>query len=145
MTPDKQTLETIHEYYGRILVGEDVEKVNSELQVFSFRGEWKPVVLGPDEIKRNWDIGGCYRFAPRTHTVNGFEVPAPMGKEPEEGFDYYVTDILKREMVLRCEWSNHAADRLRFRRRLCHASREAALANSLAMIGLDPTTNVEDV
>lgn len=74
----------------------------------------------------------------KTHTVNGFEVPAPMREAPEKQQKYYVPYPAG---IVFCDyfyWIADANDIRMLERGLAHSTPEAAIANAKAMIGIDP-------
>ena len=79
-----------------------------------------------------------YRRKPRTHKVNGFEVPEPMREAPEVGSSYWVPSIDTTVLAFSCFWEGDMFDERRLERGLVHATKEAAIANAKAMIGEQP-------
>lgn len=81
-----------------------------------------------------------YRIKPRTHIVNGFEVPAPIEEYtgprtvyvPHFWYDNWSAEITGAGVIKRL-----------IERRAAFETREAARANSLAMVGIDPSTYKE--
>lgn len=82
-----------------------------------------------------WEANVQYRRKPHTHVVNGIEVPAPMRDEPKYEQTYWVADPGNREFVCNFDWCGDDFDRRHLERGLVHATKEAAVANALAMIG----------
>ena len=75
---------------------------------------------------------------PRTHIVNGFEVPEPMRKAPEGGGRYFIPSPTSGEWNSEWTWANDGTDRCWLKRGLVHATKEAAIANAKAMCGVQP-------
>lgn len=78
-----------------------------------------------------------FSLAPRTHMVNGFEVPSPESEEPEG--EYFIPDIDHVSYCYAGVWSDHRLDEMRLERGLIHLTDEAAIANAKAMLGIDPS------
>lgn len=99
------------------------------------------------ELSNNWCAIGReliwapeweYRRKPRTHTVNGFEVPGPMRDAPEVGAKFYLPmpsapDFQAEDTWTDSTWCDHLLER-----GLVHATKEAAIANAKAMLGIAP-------
>ncbi len=77
-----------------------------------------------------------FELAPRTHDVNGFTVPAPEVKKPDGG--YFYPKLEDDEYYWDADWDSHELDELRLERGLIHLTKEAAIANAKAMLGIDP-------
>lgn len=75
---------------------------------------------------------------PKTITVNGFEVPAPLTTAPKEGDLVWVASTRTHGFAAKVRyvsgWDSH-----NFKRSLLHATREAAVAHAKAMLGIDPS------
>lgn len=87
-----------------------------------------------------WTTNARYRRKPKppkTITVNGFEVPAPIDKAPHAGDVYWVPYPLGKTLCMASTYKD-ACDRVRFERGLIHANKEAAVAHAKAMLGIDP-------
>lgn len=74
---------------------------------------------------------------PKTITVNGFEVPAPITEPPAESTLVWfaaptIPDFAAKVRYL-LEWDIH-----KFERGLLHTTKEAAVAHAKAMLGIDP-------
>lgn len=82
-----------------------------------------------------WETKVKYRRKPRTHMVNGIEVPAPIRDVPKYEQTYWAADLGNREFVCNFVWCNDDFDKRLLERGLVHATKEAAVANAMAMIG----------
>ena len=89
---------------------------------------WSDVIDNPE-----W-----FSLKPKTHTVNGFEVPAPMSEEPEIKDKYFIPDLKCDYFVFGYQYADDATDRLLFERGLCFHTEAAAAANAKAMLRIDP-------
>jgi len=78
------------------------------------------------------------RRKPRTHVVNGFTVPAPMDKEPSMNDDYFTPFFQNDSFAQKFGWFDDCEDRNFFKRGLCFATKEAAIANAKAMLKINP-------
>ncbi len=99
-------------------------------------GEWRSSETNP-----GWLPHYEYRRKPRTHTVNGFEVPEPMRDAPQRGARYWVPVIDAEDYAASTYWSGADHDTYDTRcleRGLVHATKEAAIANAKAMCGVKP-------
>jgi hypothetical protein len=78
-----------------------------------------------------------FRFKPTTKIVNGFQVPTPLYKEPEDGFNCFYPVLTADELAcsdvyMRCR------DKIRFERGLCFDGKEGVIMTAKAMLGIDP-------
>lgn len=76
----------------------------------------------------------------KTHTVNGFEVPAPV-TNPENmkvGVTYYGADNTDLDWYFETTWANDAKDKAWLARNLVFMNKEDAIANAKAMSGVNP-------
>lgn len=78
-----------------------------------------------------------FRIAPRTHTLNGYDVPAPETEEPEVGTEYWVLDSFERDGVCQHSWGGDKCDLFALQNSLW-LSKEDAIANRKAMRGENP-------
>ena len=83
-----------------------------------------------------------YRLEPRTHTLNGYDVPAPETEEPEVGADCFVLNSWAKSGVDMDVWENTHVDRNALRHGLW-LSKEDAIANAKALRGEDPYDDSE--
>lgn len=74
----------------------------------------------------------------RTHVFNGFTVPAPMDKEPDDGCVYFLPDLNSSVYFMEYRWFGTGFDLLCFGRGLCFETRVAAISNAKAMLKIDP-------
>ena len=87
-----------------------------------------------------------YTLAPRTHIVNGFDVPIAMDVEPKTGVEYSNPVVAHEQLFESIRWDGDEEDYRLLARNLCFSTKEAAQQNALAMMGYDPaTTKVGDV
>ena len=97
------------------------------------------------ERLRDMGLFEGYTLAPRTHTVNGFIVPSPMGVKPSRGERYSIIDFTEADLLQVLPWRDDPADNRSFKRGLCFTTKEAAQQNALAMLGRDPSKGVYGV
>lgn len=90
---------------------------------------------GMDGDVSGLDIVGMY---PKTHIINGFEVPAPVVEEPNEGDMYFTANILEAEFYEEERWSVGSYDLRLLERGLVFLNKEDAIANAKAMLGINP-------
>jgi len=83
-----------------------------------------------------------YRIKPSTIKVNGFDVPEPMREAPKIGVVYFIASLADERMYCGTKWNNDVHDRRFLSLGICHATKEAAISNAKAMLGIDP--NRED-
>lgn len=76
-------------------------------------------------------------LAPKTITVNGFEVPVPLGKAPSEGDVVWLAVPSNPDFASRVCYAS-AWDFHKFERGLLHTTKEAAVAHAKALLGIDP-------
>lgn len=79
-----------------------------------------------------------FALAPRTHTLNGYDVPAPETEAPESGAKYWVLNSWDKDAVTFTHWSGTDGDRNTLKHGLW-LSKEDAIANRKALRGEDPT------
>lgn len=114
------------------------------------RTEWHGLLFngasGDHFRNYSWEHANLYTLAPRTHIVNGFEVPAPLSVAPGSGLPYFLANLTLRGIATKVKWWNDKNDELFLSRKLCFSTEEDALQNGLALLGYDPaTTQVGDV
>ena len=78
-----------------------------------------------------------FRLAPRTHTINGYEVPAPEIEEPAVGVVYWNLDPFDLDGVYFHRWAGRDVDQKSLRNGLW-LSKEDAIANAKALRGENP-------
>lgn len=83
-----------------------------------------------------------FRLAPRTHTINGYEVPALEIEEPEDGAEYWVVNPFHEDGVNMYKWVDDETDQNAIRNGLW-LSKEDAIANAKALRGEDPYKEAE--
>lgn len=85
-----------------------------------------------------------FRIKPRTHTLNGYDVPAPETEAPEVGVEYWTLDTAERDGVFSYEWEGkgYQHDQNALRNGLW-LSKEDAIANRKALRGEDPYKEAE--
>lgn len=109
------------------------------------------VVIGNSSSMVTWTKSGGYNMDgdesgldiigmfPKTRIINGFEVPAPETEEPKEGNSYFYPEIFSEEFYDEDRWSNDFyCDKLSLKRGLVFLTKEDAIANAKAMLGIDP-------
>lgn len=108
------------------------------LQAKSGTVEW---IDAPESIYVGELISGYFEFrlTPRTHTINGYDVPAPETEAPEAGGEYWVIDASEDDGVYsyECEYYEERADQNALRNGLW-LSKEDAIANAKALRGENP-------
>lgn len=82
-------------------------------------------------------------LAPRTHVVNGFTVPAPEVQTLTKNDSYYMPDASIRVWFVEYAWFKDSSDKRFLERGLVHLTKEAAIANAKAMLGIDPYSEGE--
>lgn len=106
------------------------EGVESVLESWDTRGRF----YGREQDDEN-DIIGMY---PKTRIINGFEVPAPETIAPKIGDVYYIPRICSDYFVENRIWAECSFDLCALKRGLVFLTKEDAIANSKAMLGIDP-------
>jgi hypothetical protein len=86
----------------------------------------------------NWTDHANYSNKPKTHTVNGWEVPTPATQPLDRGQEYLYVDMSHPKWVNRDNWTGHEIDHRRLERRVLFLTQEAAMANAKAMTGINP-------
>lgn len=81
---------------------------------------------------------------PKTRTLNGFEVPAPMSDKPKNGIKVFYPEIATEILFDSVVWVNDESDNRIFTRKICFSTPEAAIANAKAMLGIDPNQKVQE-
>ena len=86
--------------------------------------------------------GKHLRYGVEQFLMNGFEVPAPLEKDPGEGQEVYVADPTLSEWygTLIHIQIGRVLRALMIARGLAHDTAAAAIAHAKAMVGVDPTT-----
>lgn len=79
-----------------------------------------------------------YSRAPKTITVNGFEVPAPEKVALKIGTEYFIPFTGYETLAESCHWDNHLWDNLRLARGTIYLNKDHAIARAKAMLGIDP-------
>lgn len=87
------------------------------------------------DVDGSQDIIGMW---PKTRIINGFEVPAPETKEPKIGDWLFVSSFFFDELYDEGRWSGDSYDLLILKRGLVFLSKEDAIANAKAMLGINP-------
>lgn len=96
-----------------------------------------------DSISMNSPIGGFmsgdteFRITPRTHNLNGYDVPASETEAPAIGTKYWVLDSFERDGVCQHSWSGDKCELDALRNGLW-LSEEDAIANAKALRGENP-------
>ena len=92
-----------------------------------------------------FSMPACYSIAPATHIVNGFEVPVAMSEVLPAGSQYFLLELSNHTMY--SEWAFGAgskADHFWVKRGLCFHTAEATQQNAKAILGIDPSTPIEE-
>jgi hypothetical protein len=89
-----------------------------------------------DEMRFDGNLSD-YTIAPKTITVNGFEVPAPETVAPTKK-TYFIPVVGDEEMVRVCFWDDHRFDLDRLKRGIVYINKDHAIARAKAMLGIDP-------
>ena len=88
------------------------------------------------------DIVGMW---PKTRVINGFEVPAPETEELRQGVMYCISVPTNKGFYCECEWVGDLEfDFLLLERGLVFLTKEDAIANAKAMLGIDPYKEAEE-
>tara|TARA_R110000772_G_scaffold43692_2_gene100663 strand:- start:1024 stop:1449 length:426 start_codon:yes stop_codon:yes gene_type:complete len=85
-----------------------------------------------------------FTLAPRTHKVNGFDVPMPMDVRPKQGSDIWLSSPCSYEWTDRVNWNEHPVFYRYLKRGLVHLTKEAAIAHGRAICGIDPEAENEE-
>ena len=103
-------------------------------ELFTKLGTWVGVGRNPD-----WCADIQYRRKPKTHIVNGAEVP-DLRIEPKDGEYYYLADPTELEFTYNYEATSDRCDTVWTSRRLCYEhteeGKQAAILHAKAMLGL---------
>lgn len=117
------------------LYAQDATETDEPWTRWKFRrpdGKWMPLNTHP-----SWVLDVEYRRKPKTIKVNGFEVPEPLKEMPERGDVWLAiphSESFAQHYCADCmRWKQIALDR-----GLLHSTKEAAVAHSKAMLGIDP-------
>ncbi len=94
-------------------------------------GCWKSCTHMP-----TWARDSEYRRKPRTITINGFTIVAPIRRELNRGDEYFVPRMHHQRDVLSHKWRARDSDYHRLYRGLIHLTPENAKAHSIAVISL---------
>lgn len=81
---------------------------------------------------------------PKTHIVNGFEVPKPVTEPPAKAKIYYVPNLSVESWCSGTGWDGDVIDRMRLERNIVFLNKEDAIANAKAMAGIDPYGEVNE-
>ena len=101
------------------------------------RWEFRSTNIGWMELSDHpsWGTAAKYRRKPRTHMVNGVEVPAPMRDAPANETKCWFSNPLNEGFADCLCWRNLPYQHTWLERGLLHTTKEAAVANAMAMIG----------
>lgn len=75
---------------------------------------------------------------PKTIKVNGFDVPEPMRESPAGDTRYYVASAHDANYYAGAVWCGDVCDTRWLSRGILHSTKEAAIAHTKAMLGIDP-------
>ena len=90
-----------------------------------------------------WHNPSKYTLAPRTRTVNGFDVPLPETEPLSDLQIYHYVELSVKEYYGRRVWCNDCFDQTRLERGLVFLTPESAEANGKALLGVDPYAEAE--
>lgn len=82
-----------------------------------------------------------YKIKPKTITVNGFEILAPVRVELNDNEYYYIPSPtnFNKDVFSECfVWDSDNSDKMFLERGLIHLTKENATAHAKAMLGIDP-------
>lgn len=79
-----------------------------------------------------------FRLKVKTREINGFTVPIAMTVEPEEDTAYWFIKFTEKELVSQSRWDGYNIDLMLLKIGVCFSTKEAAMANAKAMLGVDP-------
>jgi hypothetical protein len=82
--------------------------------------------------------GWTSRRKQKTHTVNGFTVPEPLREIPQVGSMYSVEYPSNTSFFETFRWNTDSSDSRSIERGIAHATKEGAIANCKARLGIDP-------
>lgn len=103
--------------------------INGEIEAFTKTGEY--FATG-----ESYDLDLFMK--PKTRIINGFEVPAPETKAPDYGTKYYFPLLGGDDFFEWRFWEGDAVDNRILSRNILFLTKEAAIENSKAMLGIDP-------
>lgn len=107
----------------------------AEIEYLSHTGKWCD---RGDGLAETFKPRLKYRIKPRTIKVNGFDVPEPMREEPAHGSMYFVASPTDADYNKQYFWYDDEMDSRVISRGIGHTTKEAAIAHSKAMLGIDP-------
>jgi hypothetical protein len=91
-----------------------------------------------DTSRSDLDIIGMYPTS-KTRIINGFEVPAPEIKAPDDGDECYIPSVFDAEYCVGIIWGDYAPyDERALSRGLVFLNKKDEIANAKAMLGIDP-------
>jgi hypothetical protein len=93
-----------------------------------------------DGREADYDIIGMY---PKTRIINGFEVPAPETEEPKKDDWFFKAGIYSEEFYDEESWRGCSYDLRLLKRGLLFLTKEDAIANAKAMLGINPCEESE--
>lgn len=105
-----------------------------ECKNLSNRPNWEDVV----------DHHDWFKLAPRTHEVSGFTVPAPEVEALALDDVYFIGEPSSVDWHTEYTWYKDNSDKRFLERGLVHLTKEAAVANAKAMLGIDPYSEGEE-
>lgn len=74
----------------------------------------------------------------KTHTVNGWEVPAPMTEVPKTGSEFWYEVAWDSDWTWNKNWYNDDHDQRAISRGMAHATKRGAVMNCKARHGVNP-------
>ena len=96
-------------------------------------------VKANESVRLSYILCGHYSFAlaPRTHTLNGYDVPAPETEAPKVGVGYWVFMAQSDDGVTKCPWNGNKYDQNALRNGIW-LSKDDIIANRKALSGENP-------
>jgi hypothetical protein len=126
-TPEMKQKHPNHEFVLAFINGQVIQGKYDECAA------WEDVkALG------QFDYYPFFRIKPNTRMINGFEVPAPLSEEPEDGFVFFYPILTTENMVRSTAYASKHDKKHCFERGLCFANEEDAFKNARAMVRIDP-------
>jgi len=116
-------------------IADNVENGKDQLD-----GLISPTLANYRDVFTNSD---AFSLAPRTHVVNGFSVPAPEVEALALNDVYFIGEPAIVDWHTKTTWYKDNSDKRFLERGLVHLTKEAAIANAKAMLGIDPYSEGE--
>lgn len=91
--------------------------------------EWVALVGLP-----SWQDNVAFRRKPKTITINGMRINAPLTTPPAEGCTYVTPSLTSTALVVNSVWRNSRVDTLNFERGLVHYTTHDAMRHANALL-----------